>query len=99
MYGNNLLLDNFMNFSEKTGMWDYLPPSVIDGIFINVSDLFFLVPTGPVGEYQLPFEEELGSQPTLDEMQDLVVLGKARPTIKEHWKKHVVGPFCTILLL
>ena len=45
---------------------------------------------GLVGEYQLPFEEEIGSHPTLEDMQELVVLNKVRPNIKEHWRKHAV---------
>lgn len=43
---------------------------------------------GPVGEYQLPFEDEIGQHPTLEDMQELVVINKVRPAIKEHWLKH-----------
>lgn len=53
--------------------------------------MVMFVVTGPVGEYQLPFEEEVGSHPSLEDMQDLVVLNKVRPTIKEHWRKHAVS--------
>ena len=48
-------------------------------------------PTGPVGDYQLPFEEEIGLHPTLEDMQELVVINKVRPCIKEHWLKHAVS--------
>ncbi|WAR05995.1 AVR2A-like protein [Mya arenaria] len=41
-----------------------------------------------VGEYQLPYEEEVGQHPTLEDMQELVVINKVRPAIKEHWLKH-----------
>ncbi|NP_001292259.1 actin-related protein 2 precursor [Magallana gigas] len=42
----------------------------------------------PADEYQLPFEEEAGSHPTLEDMQELVVMKKLRPTIKNHWLQH-----------
>ena len=43
---------------------------------------------GPVDEYRLPFEEEVGQHPTLDDMQDAVVQNKLRPKLKELWLKH-----------
>ncbi|KAL5010258.1 hypothetical protein ScPMuIL_012563 [Solemya velum] len=43
---------------------------------------------GPVDEYQLPFEEEIGLHPTMEDMQELVVLKKIRPAIKEIWQRH-----------
>ncbi|XP_078461677.1 activin receptor type-2B-like isoform X1 [Lampetra planeri] len=42
----------------------------------------------PVGEFSLPFEEELGKHLSLEEMQDLVVQKRVRPTIKDCWRKH-----------
>uniref|UniRef100_T1IHR6 Serine/threonine-protein kinase receptor n=1 Tax=Strigamia maritima TaxID=126957 RepID=T1IHR6_STRMM len=45
---------------------------------------------GPVGEYMLPFEEEVGQHPALEDMQDAVVHKKLRPKLKEYWKKHVL---------
>lgn len=42
----------------------------------------------PLGEYMLPLEEEVGSHPTLEEMQDAVVLRKVRPRILESWRAH-----------
>ncbi|EEC01733.1 activin receptor type II, putative, partial [Ixodes scapularis] len=55
--------------------------------------LWELVPTlvrrtGPVDEYMLPFEEEVGQHPTLEDMQEAVVNKKVRPRIKDHWRKH-----------
>lgn len=50
----------------------------------------------PPDEYQLPFEEEAGSHPTLEDMQELVVMKKLRPTIKNHWLQH---PVCIAVLL
>ncbi|XP_060075572.1 activin receptor type-2B-like [Ylistrum balloti] len=44
---------------------------------------------GPVEDYQLPYEEEIGSHPTLEDMQELVVMKKIRPTIKDYWMRHV----------
>jgi serine/threonine protein kinase len=50
---------------------------------------------GPVEEYQLPFEDEVGQHPSLEDMQDCVVHKKVRPTLKEHWYKHPgLNVFC-----
>ncbi|XP_034065910.1 activin receptor type-2B-like [Gymnodraco acuticeps] len=43
---------------------------------------------GPVGEYLLPFEEEAGQHPSLEDLQDVVVHKKLRPALKELWLKH-----------
>ncbi|XP_071788835.1 activin receptor type-2A-like [Asterias amurensis] len=43
---------------------------------------------GPVDEYMLPFEEEVGQAPTLEDMQDIVVSKKLRPVFRESWLKH-----------
>ncbi|KAM4606304.1 activin receptor type-2B [Polymixia lowei] len=43
---------------------------------------------GPVDEYMLPFEEEVGQHPTLEDLQDVVVHKKLRPTFKDCWLKH-----------
>ena len=41
-----------------------------------------------MGEYRLPFEEYIGQQPTLEEMQDVVVTQRKRPTIRNDWLSH-----------
>ena len=46
---------------------------------------------GPVDEYQLPFEDEVGQHPSLQDMQEEVVQKKLRPLIKETWHKHQVN--------
>ncbi|XP_028249288.1 activin receptor type-2A isoform X2 [Parambassis ranga] len=43
---------------------------------------------GPVDEYMLPFEEEVGQHPSLEDMQDVVVHKKLRPLLRECWQKH-----------
>ncbi|XP_068457587.1 activin receptor type-2A isoform X2 [Clinocottus analis] len=43
---------------------------------------------GPLGEYMLPFEEEVGLHPSLEDMQDLVVHKKLRPALRECWQTH-----------
>ncbi|KAM4718110.1 activin receptor type-2B [Anableps anableps] len=43
---------------------------------------------GPLDQYLLPFEEELGQHPTLEDLQEVVVHKKRRPAIKEFWLKH-----------
>lgn len=48
---------------------------------------------GPVGEYMLPFEEEVGQHPSLEDMQDVVVHKKLRPVLRDCWQKHAVRPY------
>lgn len=43
---------------------------------------------GSVAEYTLPFESELGPHPTLEQMQENVVMKKLRPRINEKWRTH-----------
>ncbi len=43
---------------------------------------------GPVSEYMLPFEPELGPHPSLEEMQEHIVTKKLRPAIYEEWRTH-----------
>jgi len=43
---------------------------------------------GPITEYMLPFEEFVGQQPSLEEMQDKVVTQRKRPTIRNDWLSH-----------
>ncbi|XP_026057389.1 activin receptor type-2B-like [Carassius auratus] len=43
---------------------------------------------GPVDEYMLPFEEEIGQHPSLEDLQDAVVHKKLRPVFKDIWLKH-----------
>ena len=39
----------------------------------------------------LPFEEEVGQAPTLEDMQDVVVVKRLRPVFRECWLKHSVS--------
>uniref|UniRef100_A0A3Q2P315 Serine/threonine-protein kinase receptor n=1 Tax=Fundulus heteroclitus TaxID=8078 RepID=A0A3Q2P315_FUNHE len=43
---------------------------------------------GPLDQYLLPFEEEVGQHPSLEDLQEVVVHKKMRPAIKELWLKH-----------
>jgi len=50
----------------------------------------------------MPFEEEVGLHPTLEEMQDAVVSSRKRPQFKPHWLKNEVMSvlvFCIDLLM
>lgn len=51
----------------------------------------FCPSTGTVGEYMLPFEDEIGQHPSLEDLQDVVVHKKMRPAIKDFWLKHPVS--------
>nr|XP_018896703.1 PREDICTED: activin receptor type-2A-like isoform X2 [Bemisia tabaci] len=41
---------------------------------------------GPIPEYRLPFEEEVGQLPCLEDMQEAVVHRRQRPTIPDSWR-------------
>ncbi|XP_062236108.1 activin receptor type-2B-like [Platichthys flesus] len=43
---------------------------------------------GPVDEYMLPFEEDVGQHPSLEDLQEVVVHKKMRPVFKDIWLKH-----------
>ncbi|KAG7524461.1 activin receptor type-2B-like [Solea senegalensis] len=43
---------------------------------------------GPVDQYLLPFEEDVGVHPSLEDLQDVVVHKKMRPLFKDLWLKH-----------
>lgn len=45
----------------------------------------------------LPFEEEVGHHPSLEDLQDVVVHKKMRPMLKDCWLKHPVKG-CLFLL-
>ena len=45
---------------------------------------------GPVAEYRLPFEEEVGPHPSLEDMQRQVANRRVRPRVQPHWRLHQV---------
>ena len=54
-------------------------------------DINYVLSQGPIGEYRLPFEEEVGQRPTLEDMQECVVHKKQRPICPDTWRKHQVS--------
>jgi len=46
----------------------------------------------------MPFEDEVGQHPTLEEMQDVVVSSRKRPQFKPHWLKNEVVRFCVLFV-
>lgn len=52
---------------------------------------------GPLqaSQYRLPLEEEVGAHPSLEDMQDAVVIRKLRPHIPQNWREHPVCIFVT----
>lgn len=46
--------------------------------------------SGPVGDYRMPFEEEVGSHPSLEDLQQAVVHKKIRPKFRADWFHHNV---------
>lgn len=59
---------------------------------ISTLTWFSVCTVGPVDEYMLPFEEEIGQHPSLEDLQEVVVHKKMRPVFKDHWLKHPVRP-------
>lgn len=57
----------------------------------HVSGFSFFYISGPVDEYMLPFEEEIGQHPSLEDMQEVVVHKKKRPVLRDYWQKHAVS--------
>jgi len=50
---------------------------------------------GPVSSYKLPFEEEVGLHPSLEDMQEVVSQQKKRPVIEETWRNdNGLNVFC-----
>lgn len=47
--------------------------------------------TGTVEDYRLPFEAELGSHPSLEEMQENIAAKKLRPRLLDEWRSHNVS--------
>lgn len=74
-----------------------LSQSLFPVSWLNRLTLPILV-VGPVEEYQLPLEEEVGSHPTLEDMQDAVVQKKLRPGFRDQWSKHPVCGFLELYL-
>ncbi|XP_032222986.1 activin receptor type-2A [Nematostella vectensis] len=48
----------------------------------------FSVHDDPVEDYRLPFEQEVGLHPSLEDMQQVVVQKKMRPQFKDSWRCH-----------
>lgn len=46
----------------------------------------------------LPFEEEVGQHPSLEDMQEVVVHKKLRPCLRDCWQKHTVRHHSLTLL-
>lgn len=62
-------------------------------VAFNVPSLFRCDEGGvePTAQYRLPLEEEVGSHPGLEEMQEAVVQRKLRPHIPPRWREHPVN--------
>ncbi|KAF0028645.1 hypothetical protein F2P81_019732 [Scophthalmus maximus] len=79
----------------QVGTRRYMAPEVLEGAINFQRDAFLRIDmyaVGPVDEYMLPFEEEVGQHPTLDDLQEVVVHKKLRPglaqvceTVDECW--------------
>ena len=65
----------------------------IKSVLLIIKLCYIYLLQGPIGEYRLPFEDEVGLHPTLEDMQESVVHKKERPIILETWRKHPVSQF------
>jgi len=50
----------------------------------------FCIILGVCDEYQLPYHDQVPSDPKLEEMSRVVVLEGQRPVIANHWQNHSV---------
>lgn len=82
----NLVLSYLSQLQRCTIEWMRPLPDVLSILLTTL----FLSPC-LVGEYMLPFEEEIGQHPSLEDLQDVVVHKKMRPAIKDCWLKHPVS--------
>ncbi|XKL62993.1 hypothetical protein PGB90_005357 [Kerria lacca] len=49
-------------------------------------------------KYQLPYEAELGDNPTIEDLRELVGVKKKRPVLKDSWKTHnLLSHVCEII--
>uniref|UniRef100_A0A3Q1IPB7 Serine/threonine-protein kinase receptor n=1 Tax=Anabas testudineus TaxID=64144 RepID=A0A3Q1IPB7_ANATE len=85
----------------QVGTRRYMAPEVLEGAINFQRDAFLridmyamglvlweLVSRCPVDEYMLPFEEEVGQHPSLEDLQEIIVHKKMRPVFKDLWLKH-----------
>lgn len=88
----------------QVGTRRYMAPEVLDGAINFTKDAFLRIDMyacalvlweivtrceeGGPEPYRLPLEEEVGSHPGLEDMQDAVVLRKLRPHIPQSWREH-----------
>jgi len=83
----NFSIDNFLKidiYASALVLWELLSRCSLSKV--------------PVGEYRMPFEAEVGSHPSLESMQDLVVNKKFRPQLLQHWLQHkVLGQLCSTI--
>lgn len=49
-----------------------------------------VVPVGDVGEYQVPYQNCVPNDPSIEDMKKVVVTQEIRPGIDERWNKHEV---------
>ena len=56
----------------------------------TMSVLKYIVLEEAIPAYQLPYEEEVGPRPSLEQFQDIVVTRKLRPSLPAIWSKHEV---------
>uniref|UniRef100_A0A3Q0RTG5 Serine/threonine-protein kinase receptor n=1 Tax=Amphilophus citrinellus TaxID=61819 RepID=A0A3Q0RTG5_AMPCI len=76
---------------ETTGTAATFYPRCLIYLFhLNFNFLHVRTFPGPVDEYMLPFEEEVGQHPSLEDMQEVVVHKKLRPCLRDCWQKHTV---------
>jgi hypothetical protein len=77
----------------------FLPFYFWQEILVNeVLNILYVCLQGPIPEHMLPFEEEVGQHPSLEDMQEAVVHKKKRPSIRDTWKQHAVSTLCNHIL-
>lgn len=59
----------------------------------------FLYPTGNVDEYQLPYHDLVLTDPSYEDMREVVCIKKLRPSIANHWNTDEVFFLFFMILL
>ena len=45
-------------------------------------------PAGDIGDYKMPFQDDIGNRPRFEEMQALVSRDRKRPAFPDAWKEN-----------
>ena len=88
--GSEIEINNFTNPGLISKSWTVNSMPLVNDTKLLLLP-FPLWLSGPVEEYKVPFEDEVGLHPALEDMQQVVVQKKLRPTLRQEWFVHPVS--------